>query len=235
MPKDPDVNKKDWHLLEQNKDNLTGTTTTNAVVPVAINVPKPPSSKWVPGLHAGFNEANKYADDRPDPGRGRGLEPLPKDKRDRLSISTEIVFRGDSRSPDQIVAARGLFPRSGEEIDFSVKNKQSPSEYRRKDFRPDVHVGYENPQTTVYVSTARSFVVAKGFGGKYVYRLRVVAGVDMTKANQHEIMAFGGVELKDVIGVKVLESGNIYLNKHFLPGGLNEQVIRQYLKDLRGS
>jgi hypothetical protein len=135
------------------------------------------------------------------------------------AIVRELAFRGDTRSPDTIMAAGGMFPRGGTQ--WGTVPHQS-------DLNPSRHVGWDSPRTTVFVSCSRSYRIAKGFSGSaYVYLVRVNNGVDISNfgtpgpSMQCEVCALFGVKFEDILGVKVIASGNVYRNTCFAAGGLS--------------
>ncbi len=136
------------------------------------------------------------------------------------AIVRELAFRGDTRSPDTIMAAGGMFPRGG--------TQWGTVQDSNRDLDPGGHVGWGSPGTTVFVSCSRSYRIAKGFSGStYVYLVRVNNGVDISNfgtpgpSMQCEVCALFGVKFEDILGVKVIASGNVYRNAHFAAGGLS--------------
>src|ERR1700731_542233 len=86
-------------------------------------------------------------------------------------IGSEIVFRGDMRSPEEIESAGGLWAHKAWAVGTGGTRTQR---------NPDTHQA--GPGNTIYVSCSRDLSVAKGFAfGGYVYVFRVNAGVDYNR------------------------------------------------------
>ena len=182
-----------------------GTVITNETPPAAAV----PAGGWVHGLTP------------PDRARLTGGN--------AQAIVRELAFRGDTRSPDDIMAAGGMFPRGG---------TQWGTLAHANALDPGRHVGWggDAPQTTVFVSCSRSYRIAKGFsGGNYVYLVRVNNGVDISNfgvgggSMQCEVCALFGVKFEDIMGVKVAASGNVYRNTYFAAGGLSAEQMNAAL------
>ncbi len=167
--------------------------------------------------------------------------------RDRLTggnaraIVRELAFRGDTRNPNAIRTNGGMFPRGGTRwrtVAGRHPGGGGPVQLGTADLDPGQHVGWGGTTslTTSFVSCSRSYRVAKGFSGSgYVYLVRVNNGVDISNfgaggpSMQCEVCALFGVKFADILGVKVIDSGNVYRNTLFVAGGLTIEQMNQAL------
>lgn len=164
-------------------------------VPGTLMTANNPAPTPVPASNRGWVKAvNPYA-------TGRAMAPF---------IGSEIVFRGDTRTPTQITAAGGLWAHQPNAVGAGHD--------------PDVHQA--GPGATIYVSCTRDLGVAKGFAfGGYVYVLRVNAGVDYNafrngNAAQAEVMAIRGAALADIIGARNVANNALFVNTGFQQAGM---------------
>lgn len=177
--------------------------TSNDPAPVTV---EPSNRNWVPAV-------NPYA-------TGRAMAP---------HVGSEIVFRGDTRGPDEIEAAGGLWAHKAWAIGTGGSRTQR-----------NPHTHQASPGNTIYVSCSRDLRVAKGFAyGHYVYVFRVNAGVDYNgfaggNASQAEVMAIEGIRLEDIIAVRRLQKGDILVNNTFRQGGMSADQWRAALTALAG-
>ncbi len=199
-PADQGVDLDVWtHFRTQPTTYESGGTVMTSETPQPASAP---ASGWVHGL-------------------------MPRDREaltggNNLAIVRELAFRGDDRTPDAIMAAGGLLPRGGTQWRTILPDTKAMD--------PGQHVGWEGDTAkyTIFVSCSRSYRIAKGFSrGGYVYVLRVNQGVDISNFGaggaslQCEVSALFGVKFEDILGVKVLNSGNVYRNIRFVTGGLS--------------
>ncbi|KJK77997.1 hypothetical protein H634G_06580 [Metarhizium anisopliae BRIP 53293] len=124
----------------------------------------------------------------------------------------KFVFRVDSRSPDEIRAARGFLGRATENTNLQRDSAYSIDVHNDFDWRND---------PTVYVSTTAEFGVAARFAqaGDYIYLVR--ARSNMLSVNialgrrsrypwQEEWVAMGGIPFTDVVSSWQVPEEDIY-------------------------
>jgi hypothetical protein len=148
-------------------------------------------------------------------------------------IQSEIVFRGDTRTPAVIEAAGGFWAHQAQAVGTGGTAQQR-----------DPHQHQAGPGNSIYVSCSRDLAVAKGFAfGFYVYVMRVNAGVDYNQyaggnALQAEVMAVEGIRLQDVIAVRhlnlALASGTIQINNVFQQAGMTQAAWLAAVNSLSG-
>ena len=167
-----------------------------------------PAPTPVPASNRGWVKAvNPFA-------TGRAMAPF---------IGSEVVFRGDTRTPAQITAAGGLWAHQPNAVG--------------QGHNPDQHQA--GPGATIYVSCTRDLGVAKGFaGGGYVYVLRVNAGVDYNafrqgNALQAEVMAIRGAALADIIGARNVTNNGVFVNTDFQQAGMTQAQWNAALQSLQ--
>lgn len=220
-----------WTPWAEGHGSATGSVVT-ANDPPAHRVP-PSSGSWVAGLSPGSargvmaTRGQAHGHGGPQPG---GLGPVrPEPLRLSPFIGAELAFRGDTRGPLVIEQAGGLWAHNRQAIGPGGQHAQRS---------PDVHQG--GPGNTVFVSCTRELSVAKGFaGGRYVYLVRVNAGVDYNayaghNAMQAEVMAVVGIPLKDILAVRDLGTNQILANRDFVAGTMKAPEFHAVIALLAG-
>ncbi|MDT1060580.1 hypothetical protein RM190_01850 [Paracoccus sp. CPCC 101403] len=164
---------------------------------------------------------------------------------------SEIVLRGDTRTPQAIEAAGGLYSqRVGQALPTQAVGPGTPmsahrgptvmEEYVHNPHDPDAHQAFAH--ATRFVSCTRDIGIAKGFATPHghVYLARANVGVDYNayrgggNAGQAEVMVIQGLAMNDIIAARRMADNAIFVNSTFQQANMPQATFNAAMNLLMG-